>query len=319
LLDAAALATTTQLELNTVQPDFTAVSFYKIFGFPDLGALIVRKAAAHTLMSRRYFGGGTVEMVAVVNDSWYALKDEAMHERLEDGTLPFHSIFALDAALTVHERLFTSMARISAHTGFLSHYLFDSMIALNHCNSAPVFAIYKDSNAVFGDTQTQGATIAFNILQPNGKPLGYADVERAANKHGIFVRSGGLCNPGGVATYLGWSPQRLRAAYTAGHRCSKPIQSIDGLATGVVRISLGAMSTKEDVNCFLRYVRESHVDVDAEVFSPESKVNKDKFSVSVQVNTKEAQRPNSGIMKSMRWANFKVSFAKMKNGHAGIV
>src|SRR5579871_2826110 len=48
LLDAASLATTYPLHsifANTnAAPDFTAVSFYKIFGFPDLGGLIVRKA-----------------------------------------------------------------------------------------------------------------------------------------------------------------------------------------------------------------------------------------------------------------------------------
>jgi selenocysteine lyase/cysteine desulfurase len=61
LLDAAALATTAPLDLSdaATAPDFTAISFYKIFGFPNIGALIVRKASAHVLNNRRYFGGGT--------------------------------------------------------------------------------------------------------------------------------------------------------------------------------------------------------------------------------------------------------------------
>ena len=44
LLDAAAYAMTAQLDLGDEEtaPDFVALSFYKIFGFPDLGALIVR-------------------------------------------------------------------------------------------------------------------------------------------------------------------------------------------------------------------------------------------------------------------------------------
>lgn len=54
LLDAAALATTTQLDFSDPDfaPDFTAVSFYKIFGFPDLGGLIVRKRSGHILQVR---------------------------------------------------------------------------------------------------------------------------------------------------------------------------------------------------------------------------------------------------------------------------
>ena len=64
LLDAAALVSTSQLDLSNPEdaPDFTALSFYKIFGFPDLGALIVRKSSGHMLTKREYFGGGTVEM-----------------------------------------------------------------------------------------------------------------------------------------------------------------------------------------------------------------------------------------------------------------
>ncbi|KAL8634471.1 MAG: hypothetical protein Q9228_007934, partial [Teloschistes exilis] len=52
LLDAAAFVSTAQLDLNdhTNAPDFVALSFYKIFGFPDLGALIVRKEAGHVLL-----------------------------------------------------------------------------------------------------------------------------------------------------------------------------------------------------------------------------------------------------------------------------
>lgn len=39
-------------------PDFTCLSLYKIFGFPDLGALVVRRASGHILTLRKYFGGG---------------------------------------------------------------------------------------------------------------------------------------------------------------------------------------------------------------------------------------------------------------------
>jgi molybdenum cofactor sulfurtransferase len=45
-----------------VQPDFVVFSFYKMLGYPTgLGALLVRRRAAH-LLNRVYFGGGTVDM-----------------------------------------------------------------------------------------------------------------------------------------------------------------------------------------------------------------------------------------------------------------
>ncbi|QDS72190.1 hypothetical protein FKW77_004958 [Venturia effusa] len=261
LLDAAALSTCTQLELDRDEPDFTAVSFYKIFGMPDIGALIIRKGSAHMLRKRRYFGGGTVEMVIVLDSTWHAKKSEdALHDELEEGTLPFHSIIALGHAMDVHRRLFTSMTMISAHTNWLGKYTYDFMTSMRHSNNAPVFKIYKDDDAIYGDAETQGATVAFNILRSDGSLVPFTEVEAAADKENIYVRSGGLCNPGGIATYLEWKQRNLRRAYDAGHRCNKPTALVQGRPTGVVRVSLGAMSLKKDVDAFMGFVKDKFVD-----------------------------------------------------------
>jgi molybdenum cofactor sulfurtransferase len=63
-MDAASLASTIALDLSHTDssPDFVAISFYKIFGLPDLGALLVQKRHFPLSQRRRYFGGGTVEM-----------------------------------------------------------------------------------------------------------------------------------------------------------------------------------------------------------------------------------------------------------------
>ncbi|KAF7191706.1 Molybdenum cofactor sulfurase [Pseudocercospora fuligena] len=106
LLDAAALASTAQIDLSdaTRAPDLIAVSFYKIFGMPNLGALLVRKSSPVTeiLKRRKFFGGGAVDMVIAVNDTWVDRK-ATLHSRLEDGTLPFTSIFALDIAIDIQK------------------------------------------------------------------------------------------------------------------------------------------------------------------------------------------------------------------------
>jgi len=262
LLDAAALATTTQIDLSdpSTAPDFMAVSFYKIFGFPNLGALIVRKQSADVLLQRKYFGGGTVDMVVAIDDAWHAKKNYSIHDQLEDGTLPFHSIFALEHAIEIHERLFGGMHLISAHTANLAKQLYEGMTSLQHKNGKAVVKVYKDKSSEYGDPKTQGATIAFNLFRPDESMIGYADVEKKADSCGIYVRSGGLCNPGGVATYLDWKPWEMRAAYAAGHRCSKPTQTLQGKATGVVRVSLGAMSTLSDVRAFLEFLKEEYVE-----------------------------------------------------------
>lgn len=262
-MDAAALASTAPLDLSdpATAPDFVALSFYKIFGFPNIGALIVRKDSAHVLESRKYFGGGTVEMIISINDTWHAKKETSIHDRLEDGTLPFHSIFALDHAMNVHERLYgpNPMKFISHHTAQLGRQLFDGLSSLKHGNGTPLCRIYKDEAAIYGDPTMQGSTVAFNVQHADGTLVGFEDVEEAADERKIYVRSGSLCNPGGVATYLGWSPAEMKAAFAAGHRCSNPTQVMLGKPTGVVRVSLGAMSTASDVHTLLGFLNEVYI------------------------------------------------------------
>ena len=84
-LDAAAYVATNQLDLQQVQPDFICVSFYKIFGYPTgIGALLV-KCSSMDILTKKYFGGGTVDMSLVrrnfhiprsssLEGSWYYQK-----------------------------------------------------------------------------------------------------------------------------------------------------------------------------------------------------------------------------------------------------
>ena len=53
------------LRLDVVHPDFVALSFYKMFGYPTgVGALIARRDALAAL-ERPWFAGGTVEFVSI--------------------------------------------------------------------------------------------------------------------------------------------------------------------------------------------------------------------------------------------------------------
>jgi molybdenum cofactor sulfurtransferase len=270
LLDAAALATTTQLDFSDPDsaPDFTALSFYKIFGFPDLGALIVRKESGHILGWRKYFGGGTVNSLTVLHEASVQRKDATLHDALEDGTLPFHNIIALGCAIDVHKKLYGSMKMVSQHTSFLSRRLYLGMANLRHFNGIPVCTIYNDvpDRCEYGDSVTQGATLAFNLMKADGSYIGHSKVEKIANEKGIFLRSGGLCNAGGIASYLEVEPWQFKRAWSAGHRCGEEgIDLVNGKPTGVVRASLGAMSTIADVDTFLDFLAEVFVEQPREV------------------------------------------------------
>jgi molybdenum cofactor sulfurtransferase len=274
LLDAAAFASTSQLDLSDagLAPDFVALSLYKIFGFPDLGALIVRKTAAHMFARRRYFGGGTVEMVVSIKEQWHARKTGTIHEQLEDGTLPIHSILALRAAMKTHAELYGTMERVARHTAMLVQRLHDGLAAMKHNNNQHVATIYRA-----GKIQ-HGPVVAFNLRNAQGEWISNTELEKVASVKNIHLRTGGLCNPGGIATSLGLEPWEMKDNFSAGHRCGSENDVLNGKPTGMVRVSLGAMSTIKDVRTFLSFIDEFFVNhevvplrVDSPMFDLEQK------------------------------------------------
>ncbi|KAI8965296.1 molybdenum cofactor sulfurase [Daldinia sp. FL1419] len=254
LLDAAALVSTSPLDLSNAEtaPDFTVMSFYKIFGFPDLGGLVVRRQAASIFPSRKYFGGGTVDTVVCLREQWHASKSQALHEALEDGTLPVHNIIALDSALDVHLRLFGSMKDIAGHTSFLSQRLCDGLIALRHGNSQPVCVLYSRLLHM----SNNGPVIAFNLQNQSGGWVSLAEFEKLAVLKRFHIRTGGLCNPGGIASSLGLEPWEMKRNFSSGFRCGTENDIMCGKPTGVIRVSLGAMSTIADVDKFIAFIAE---------------------------------------------------------------
>ncbi|KAF3762481.1 PLP-dependent transferase [Cryphonectria parasitica EP155] len=265
LLDAAALAATSPLDLGDSQtaPDFTVVSFSKIFGFPDMGALIVRRQAEPAFAFRKYFGGGTVETVVCHKEQWHAPKEHRLHERLEDGTLPVHSIIALDVAMRTHQELFGSMRDTASHVSSLTKRLYAGLKGLLHCNGTRVCTIYSTEAAEVRSSTTNpspGPIIAFNIRNHAGAWISLAEFEKLASLKSFHIRTGGVCNPGGIASALKLQPWEIRRNFSAGFRCGSEGDIIAGKPTGVVRASLGAMSTVADVDRFVAFVDEFYRD-----------------------------------------------------------
>lgn len=266
LLDAAAFVSTTPLDLSDhiTAPDFIALSFYKIFGFPDLGALIVRKASAHILEHRKYFGGGTTEMTTCLEEKpWVVRKEASLYARLEDGTIAIRSILALRCAFDNHRQLFGSMDDVSQHTSWLGQEMYERLSTIKHANGIPVCHFYKAIKSTYGDSKVQGATVALNIRKSDGSWEGPYAVGAMLREHKVLVRTGSLCNPAGMASALGLSPSDIRTAYAEGFRCNQPDDVRTGdILFGMVRVTLGAMSTLEDVEAFVRIIEKQLVDRD---------------------------------------------------------
>jgi len=86
-----------------------------------------------------------------------------------------------------------------------------------------------------------------------------SEIEKLASVRNICLRSGGLCNPGGIASSLQLAPWEMKRNFSAGQRCGSENDVLHGKPTGMLRVSLGAMSTKGDVDNFLEFVGEFFV------------------------------------------------------------
>ncbi|KAH7181396.1 pyridoxal phosphate-dependent transferase [Fusarium sp. MPI-SDFR-AT-0072] len=289
LLDASSFAATSYLDFSdpNLAPDFTVFSLYKIFGFPDLGALLVKRSSEWVFNNRRYFGGGTVDMVVSGKEKWHAPKSQFLHERLEDGTLPFHSIVALDIAMDIHRRLFGSMDQISSHTSYLTQRMFQELSNMRHANGAPVCKIYTSASSD-KNTLGNGPVVSFNLRNSQGAWISLAEFEKLANLKNIHIRTGGLCSPGGIASALDLQPWEMKKNFSAGFRCGADNDIMSGKPTGVIRASLGAMSTKTDVDGFVAFLKEFYQERTVPIVSSDLDLQK-----SIDV-------PNSSALKLRR-------------------
>lgn len=261
LLDAAALLMTKPLDLRNpaTSPDYVSCSFYKIFGMPDLGALIVKRGpAADILRKREYFGGGTVSTLLAGTDH-HSLKLGHPHESLEDGTVPFHSILMLGVAIKRHKELYGGFEKIGKCTSALAWGLYQFLSSLRHSNGAKVVEFY--STPEFLDSIRQGPILSFNLKGPHGGYIGFLEVEKRAAAENIHIRVGGNCNPGGVQWHCGFKESELKRMFMMGEKaCGDNVDLVDGRPVGVVRVSLGAMSTWDDVRVFGEFVWRRWVD-----------------------------------------------------------
>ncbi|XP_050664307.1 molybdenum cofactor sulfurase isoform X2 [Leptidea sinapis] len=270
LVDAASYVPTSNLDLSECEPDFVCLSFYKMFGYPTgLGALIVRNKSMHVLSEKKYFGGGTVDIVLSSED--YHVKRKELYERFEDGTVPFLSIVALKHCFDVLKDLipraieYDVMKTIANHTFYLAQDLYNQLCLLKHENGVKAAVLYMDSN--FNDIKKQGSIVTFNLLRKDRSYIGYAEFQHMADLFNIAIRTGCLCNSGACQRLLNIDNKEMKAMYSAGHKCGDNIDLINGKPTGAIRVSFGYYNTFSDVDkliamickCFVKIEIPKHI------------------------------------------------------------
>jgi molybdenum cofactor sulfurtransferase len=247
LLDAAAYVPTNRLDLSRVKPDYVALSFYKMFGWPTgVGALLARRDALAKL-ERPWFSGGTI-VAAFVQREWYQSAPGAAH--FEDGTVNFLNLPALEIGLRLLERI--GIETIHTRAEALGSWLLDALGSLRHANGAPAATIYGPS-----DFDRRGATIAFNFLHPDGRVVDERYVESLARRHNISLRTGCFCNPGAGEVAFTISRETLVGGeFGEGMTLDDYVHALGLPSGGAVRASLGLASNFSDVHRFNAFARE---------------------------------------------------------------
>ncbi|XP_076294730.1 molybdenum cofactor sulfurase isoform X1 [Lasioglossum baleicum] len=254
LLDAAAFVSTCDLDLSIYKPDFVTLSFYKMFGYPTgIGALLVKNSSASAL-HKLYYGGGTVDVS--LSSEMFHVKRESLHQRFEDGTVPFLSIASLRHGLDILSAV--KMQKISHHVFSLARFLHESLLKLHHGNGKPVAKLYSDT--AYENCDLQGGIVAFNLIRSNSEYVGYMEVLNMAALFKIHLRTGCFCNPGACQRHLALSNNDVLQNYDAGYVCGGAADLINGRPTGAVRVSFGYMSTLKDVQTLLFMIKECFVD-----------------------------------------------------------
>jgi molybdenum cofactor sulfurtransferase len=267
MLDIAKHASTDRVSLNHLDPDFAALSFYKLFGDPTgVGALLVRRSAIQVLFEsddsrRHYQGGGSVDIMLPNRDYTVPKHRSIGLSSFQNGTSHFRGIANLTHGFDVLER-FGGMLAIHRHASCLANELAGQLRKMKHGNGMPVVCLYGtwangNDNDCRNETRNCGPTVALNVFRSDGTAVGYNEVSKLAtlNRPPIQFRTGCFCNPGACQRALGLNDQQAIDNYEkSGHVCGDHIDLANGMPTGAIRISFGKDSIWEDMDAFVRFI-----------------------------------------------------------------
>lgn len=263
ILDAAAYVPTSQLDLSRVRPDFTCVSFYKMFGYPTgLGALIARHDALARLR-RPWFAGGTVEYVST-QTGVHRLRADA--ESFEDGTPNFLGIAAVPRGLAFLRQ--AGMDRVTRHVERLTGRVLSILSSARHPDGSPAAVLYGPKT-----TEARGGTVAFNMLDAHGRVMPYAPIERAAAAVGISLRGGCFCNPGAAERALDLPAEEALSCFESIPHGTFTLNRFamcmgPDAAVGALRISVGIPTNDADLDRLETFIAELVAHPPIEVGSP---------------------------------------------------
>ncbi|MPC12250.1 Molybdenum cofactor sulfurase [Portunus trituberculatus] len=110
------------------------------------------------------------------------------------------------------------MHHIEAHVHHLARYTHHTLRSMRHAGGTPVACLYLAAGDTWG-LNSHGSIVNFNLKNPDGSYVGYAQVERVASLYNIHLRTGCVCNPGACQAYLGITHEKLIGQFKAEELC----------------------------------------------------------------------------------------------------
>jgi molybdenum cofactor sulfurtransferase len=226
----------------------------------------VRRGPQTDKMLRKcYFGGGTV--AAVAGDDVFVEHRTSVAARFEDGTPNLHAILALPMCVTwlgdvLAPRISAELKEqpwvfVRQRCQSLRRMLIGELSSLRHETTGEAVCVLHEGPVVQWlpeavhsmeiGTEEFGPIVSFSVVDDRGRPVGYAVVGRAAETAGIELRTGCMCNAGACHDALSLSAGSVKSHWQAGHVCWDENDVVDGVATGVVRVSFGWMTTQSEL------------------------------------------------------------------------
>jgi len=256
LADTAAFLPTNPLNLTETPLDAIIMSFYKIIGFPNTGALVIRKDAISKLKKRSYLSKSAEIKenpipLLIESDLSYVPTIAGIEDDKPPASLNLAVIHGLRALKQI------GMKNIQNHVWNLTRKLFLEIDSMKHSTGIKAAEIYGNHN--MNDYDSQGGIVAFNMKTTNGSYIGYSMVVKEGSTAGYHLRGGCQCNPGACFTTMRISEAKVKSYFSAKETCGDSNDIVEGVPLGSVRASLGWGSTEKDVSQFVQWIQDNYI------------------------------------------------------------
>lgn len=241
MVDASLYLQNHRLSLSSTPFHAVAMSFERIFGFPNIGCLLIHNSLMQ-LLAKPYFGGGTL-VYALTSASYEKLR-LSPQDRFEDGSLPFLSIASIESDFTLFLNDLKS-SRISSHISSLIEYLFGQLNELRHSNGSPLVKIYTNQDQKQLQRQS---IISFNVLDIKADIIPWKQIVDSASKNDIYLAGGCFSTPGSC---IKWLQQDEKEIKTKIQNSEEDVASF-----GAIRVSIGWATTKNDIDNLINWLKK---------------------------------------------------------------